>query len=86
MKIITCLLLMLASLLPINIVAQNKATLSGRVKDQYGIPISQATIAWKIQRQAPTRMIMENIHCILLPESIQLLHHFDMPKIVENNK
>lgn len=27
-----------------------------------------------------------NIHCILLPESIQLLHHFDMPKIVENNK
>ena len=45
MKIITWLLFTFICLLPAGSMAQNKVTLSGKVTDQHGTPVAQATIA-----------------------------------------
>ena len=45
MKIITWLLFTFICLLPAGSMAQNKVTLSGKITDQHGTPVAQATIA-----------------------------------------
>lgn len=45
MKITTCLLFILTSVLAMDTMAQTKVTLSGKVSDQHGMPIAQATVA-----------------------------------------
>ena len=45
MRFITGLLFTFICLLPAGSMAQNKVTLSGKVIDQHGTPIAQATIA-----------------------------------------
>ena len=45
MRFITGLLFTFICLLPAGSMAQNKVTLSGKVKDQHGTPVAQATIA-----------------------------------------
>ena len=45
MKVLSCVLFMLTCLSQIGIMAQNKITLSGKVTDQHGAPLSLATIA-----------------------------------------
>lgn len=45
MKVFSCVLFMLTCLSQISIMAQNKITLSGKVTDQHGAPLSLVTIA-----------------------------------------
>ena len=45
MRFITGLLFTFICLLPAGSMAQNKVTLSGKVIDQHGTPVAQATIA-----------------------------------------
>ena len=45
MKVFSCVLFMLTCLSQIGIMAQNKITLSGKVTDQHGAPLSLVTIA-----------------------------------------
>ena len=45
MRFITGLLFTFICLLPAGSMAQNKVTLSGKVTDQHGTPVAQATIA-----------------------------------------
>ena len=45
MKIISCVLFMLTCLSQIGVIAQNTITLSGKITDQHGTPLSLVTIA-----------------------------------------
>ena len=45
MKIISCVLFMLTCLSQISVIAQNTITLSGKITDQHGTPLSLVTIA-----------------------------------------
>lgn len=70
MKFITGLLFTFICLLPAGSMAQNKVTLSGKVTDQHGAPVAQATIAVETPPPVPIRMTVGNIHCKSLQANI----------------
>lgn len=76
MKFITGLLFTFICLLPAGSMAQNKVTLSGKVTDQHGTPVAQATIAVETPPPAPIRTTRGNIHCKSLRANIPSLSPF----------
>lgn len=63
MRFITGLLFTFICLLPAGSMAQNKVTLSGKVIDQHGTPIAQATIAVENTTSGTYTDDRGSIHC-----------------------